>query len=84
MPPGALAYKMALAFGGLVLLTVMNIRGVKDLEVEQVGGEQHLEMQLNRSELARYGLNVSDVFEAAKIGVFNSGGNPSIQNTGAA
>src|SRR6185295_12190037 len=46
-----------------------NIRGVKDLDVEQVGGEEHLEIALNRSELARYGLNVSDVLEAAKIAI---------------
>lgn len=46
-----------------------NIRGAKDLAVEQVGGEKHLEMSLNRSELARYGLNVSDVLEAAKIAI---------------
>jgi cobalt-zinc-cadmium resistance protein CzcA len=44
-----------------------NVRGVEDLAVEQVGGEQHLEVELNRSELARYGLNVSDVLEASKI-----------------
>jgi cobalt-zinc-cadmium resistance protein CzcA len=48
---------------------MQNIRGVKDLAVEQVGGEQHLEVSLNRSELARYGLNVSDVLEAAKIAI---------------
>src|SRR5450432_3651815 len=30
LPEGALAYKFALAFAGLVLLTVMNIRGVKE------------------------------------------------------
>src|SRR5215813_388269 len=46
-----------------------NVRGVDDLAVEQVGGEQHLEISLNRSELARYGLNVSDVLEAAKISI---------------
>lgn len=46
-----------------------NIRGAQDLAVEQVGGEQHLEIALNRSELARYGLNVSDVLEAAKIAI---------------
>ena len=48
---------------------MQNIRGVKDLAVEQVGGEEHLEVTLNRSELARYGLNVSDVLEAAKIAI---------------
>jgi cobalt-zinc-cadmium resistance protein CzcA len=46
-----------------------NVRGVSDLAVEQVGGEQHLEVALNRAELARYGLNVSDVLEAAKIAI---------------
>ena len=46
-----------------------NVSGVKDLAVEQVGGEQHLEISLNRSELARYGLNVSDVLEASKIAI---------------
>lgn len=46
-----------------------NVRGAKDLAVEQVGGEQHLELALNRPELARYGLNVSGVLEAAKIAI---------------
>jgi cobalt-zinc-cadmium resistance protein CzcA len=46
-----------------------NVRGAKDLEVEQTGGEQHLEISLDRGELARYGLNVSDVLEAAKIAI---------------
>jgi cobalt-zinc-cadmium resistance protein CzcA len=46
-----------------------NVRGAEDLAVEQVGGEQHLEVSLNRSELARYGLNVSGVLEAAKIAI---------------
>jgi cobalt-zinc-cadmium resistance protein CzcA len=46
-----------------------NVRGAEDLAVEQVGGEEHLEVSLNRSELARYGLNVSDVLEAAKIAI---------------
>jgi len=46
-----------------------NVSGGQDLAVEQVGGEEHLEMSLNRSELARYGLNVSDVLEAAKIAI---------------
>ncbi len=46
-----------------------NVNGVKDLAVEQVGGEEHLEVSLNRAELARYGLNVSDVLEGAKIAI---------------
>src|SRR5205085_12606940 len=46
-----------------------DVRGGKDLAVEQVDGEQHLEVELKRDELARYGLNVSDVLEAAKIAI---------------
>jgi cobalt-zinc-cadmium resistance protein CzcA len=46
-----------------------HVNGAKDLAVEQVGGEQHLEISLNRPALARYGLNVSDVLEAAKIAI---------------
>ncbi|CAN5556501.1 CusA/CzcA family heavy metal efflux RND transporter [soil metagenome] len=46
-----------------------NVRGVQDLAVEQVGGEEHLEIALNRAELARYGLNVSDVMESMKIAI---------------
>ena len=46
-----------------------DVSGVKDLAVQQVGGEQHLEISLKRAELARYGLNVSDVLEAAKIAI---------------
>ncbi len=46
-----------------------HVSGGKDLAVEQVGGEQHLEVALNRSELARYGLNVADVLEATKIAI---------------
>ncbi|MEP6703399.1 MAG: CusA/CzcA family heavy metal efflux RND transporter, partial [Acidobacteriota bacterium] len=52
-----------------VRAAMANIRGVEDLAVEQVGGEQHLELALDRSALARYGLNVSDVLETAKIAI---------------
>ena len=45
------------------------VRGVKDLAVEQVAGEEHLEIELERDKLARYGLNISDVLEVAKIAI---------------
>lgn len=48
---------------------ISHVSGAQDLAVEQVGGEQHLEIELNRPELARYGLNVSDVLEASKIAI---------------
>jgi len=44
-------------------------RGVEDLAVEQVAGEEHLEVELDRDKIARYGLNIADVLEVAKIAI---------------
>ena len=46
-----------------------HVRGAKDLAVEQVAGEEHLEISLDRGKLARYGLNIADVLEVAKIAI---------------
>src|SRR5258707_2137972 len=46
-----------------------HVRGVKDLAVEQSAGEEHLEIALDRDKLARYGLNIADVLEVAKIAI---------------
>lgn len=46
-----------------------HVRGVEDLAVEQVAGEQHLEIQLDRAQIARYGLNIADVLEVVKIAI---------------
>ncbi|HJQ31318.1 MAG TPA: CusA/CzcA family heavy metal efflux RND transporter [Pyrinomonadaceae bacterium] len=46
-----------------------HVRGGKDLAVEQVAGEEHLEIALDRDKLARYGLNIADVLEVAKIAI---------------
>jgi heavy metal efflux system protein len=46
-----------------------HVRGVKDLAVEQSAGEEHLEIELDRDKLARYGLNIADVLEVAKIAI---------------
>src|SRR2546421_3260403 len=46
-----------------------HLRGAKDLAVEQVAGEEHLEIALDRDKLARYGLNIADVLEVAKIAI---------------
>jgi len=48
---------------------VSNIRGVEDLAVEQVAGEQHLEVDVERDKIARYGLNIADVLEVTKIAI---------------
>ena len=45
------------------------IRGVEDLAIEQVAGEEHLEIVLDRDRIARYGLNISDVLQAIKIAI---------------
>src|SRR6266545_3999009 len=46
-----------------------HVRGAKDLAVEQVAGEEHLEISLDRDKLARYGINIADVLEVAKIAI---------------
>jgi cobalt-zinc-cadmium resistance protein CzcA len=45
------------------------VRGVEDLAVEQSAGEEHLEIVLDRDKLARYGLNIQDVLDIAKIAI---------------
>jgi len=46
-----------------------HVRGVEDLAVEQVAGEEHLEIDLDRDNIARYGLNIADVLEVTKIAI---------------
>jgi cobalt-zinc-cadmium resistance protein CzcA len=46
-----------------------HVRGVEDLAVEQVAGEEHLEVELDRDKIARYGLNIADVLEVTKIAI---------------
>src|SRR5438105_9892020 len=38
-----------------------HVRGVEDLAVEQSAGEAHLEIDVDRDRIARYGLNIADV-----------------------
>ena len=46
-----------------------HVRGVEDLAVEQVAGEEHLEVDVERDQIARYGLNIADVLEVTKIAI---------------
>src|SRR3954469_17281222 len=48
---------------------VSHVRGVEDLAVEQSAGEEHLEIDVDRDKIARYGLNIADVLEVAKIAI---------------
>src|ERR1041385_5240844 len=49
--------------------SMSHVSGVADLAVEQSAGEEHLEIDVDRNEIARYGLNISDVLEVAKIAI---------------
>jgi cobalt-zinc-cadmium resistance protein CzcA len=48
---------------------ISRVSGVEDLAVEQVAGEEHLEIALDRDKLARYGLNIADVLDVTKIAI---------------
>src|SRR5207237_10668595 len=58
--------------GGHIRDAMSHVRGVEDLAVEQSAGEEHLEIDIDRDKIARYGLNIADVLEVAKIAI---GGN---------
>ena len=45
------------------------IQGASDVKVEQVTGLPVLTIQMNRKEMARYGLNISDVQEVIEIAI---------------
>ncbi len=46
-----------------------DIRGTADLVVERVGGQPYLSINIDRSKIARHGVNVSDVLHIVEISV---------------
>ncbi len=48
---------------------VETIPGVSDLQMEQISGEAQLVVRANRDELARYGLNVTEVMEIVSLAI---------------
>ncbi len=50
------------------------IKGTADLRIEQVSGQPYLHIEVDRSAIARYGINISDVQELIEIAV--AGGSP--------
>src|SRR3989338_4102736 len=47
------------------------VRGIADLRVQQIAGQFYMEIQANRSRMARYGINIADmneVVETIRIG----------------
>jgi len=55
--------------GDQVRDAMSHVSGVEDLAVEQSAGEEHLEIDVDRDKIARYGLNIGDVLEVAKIAI---------------
>jgi len=45
------------------------IKGTADLRVEQVSGQPYLHIEIDRNEIARYGINISDVQEVIEIAI---------------
>ncbi len=48
---------------------IRNIRGTADLVVERVGGQPYLSINIDRTKIARHGVNVSDVLRIIEISV---------------
>lgn len=43
------------------------VRGFRDAKVDRVGGQQYLTINIDRSEIARYGINASDVNDVVEM-----------------
>ena len=48
---------------------VSKVEGVEDLRVEQVSGQSYVEININRRNIARYGINVADVQEIIETAI---------------
>jgi cobalt-zinc-cadmium resistance protein CzcA len=59
--------ELLLKTGEEIAETLKSIRGASDVKVEQVTGLPVLTIEMNRKEMARYGLNISDVQEVIEI-----------------
>ncbi|HZP03477.1 MAG TPA: CusA/CzcA family heavy metal efflux RND transporter [Terracidiphilus sp.] len=46
-----------------------SIRGTQDTRVDRVGGQQYLTIDIDRSEIARYGLNAADVNDTIEMAI---------------
>jgi cobalt-zinc-cadmium resistance protein CzcA len=48
---------------------ILNIKGAANVQVEQFTGQNHIQVVLNREQIARYGVNISDIQETIKVAV---------------
>ena len=55
--------------GDAIASVLMNTRGATDLRVERVSGQEYLTIKIDRTAIARYGLNVSDVNDLIEIAI---------------
>ena len=46
-----------------IAAAMQDIKGVKDIKVEQIAGQPYLTIDIDRQKIARYGINVADVQE---------------------
>src|SRR3989337_2318437 len=65
--------EVLLETGGKIAGVLEKLPGASDVKVEQVTGLPVLTIQMNRKEMARYGLNVSDVQDVIEIAVGGKG-----------
>ena len=56
-----------------IAAAMQDIRGVKDVKVEQIAGQPYLTIDIDRQKIARYGINVADVQELVTTAI---GGKP--------
>lgn len=61
--------EVLLETGEKIAKVIEKIPGASDVKVEQVSGLPILTIQMNRKEMARYGLNISDVQEIIEIAI---------------
>ena len=61
--------EILLETGEKISKVLEKIKGASDVKVEQVTGLPVLTIQMNRKEMARYGLNVSDVQEVIEVAI---------------
>ena len=55
--------------GGQIGLILSNTSGSTDLRIEQVSGQNYLNIKINRDAIARYGINVSDVNDVIETAI---------------
>jgi heavy metal efflux system protein len=56
-------------FADQAAILLRGIEGARDIKVEQVSGMNQLDVQIDRSAIARYGINVADVNLAVETGI---------------